>query len=251
MLPLDVLLVDLALALLLGGLLSLVRPLRFLGIRSRRAAALAAATGIGVLLAGLSLPVSPPHLPGPAMAIDDVVPVYQFGEHHETLVAASPERVLAAARAVTAREIRFFRLLTWLRSPRLQGGGRESIVNPAADQPILDVALRSGFVLLREEQGREVVFGAVVCCGRRAPPRSAEEFAALQGSLARAVMTFHASEAGAGATRLVTQTRVVASDPRAERLFARYWRVIYPGSALIRIMWLRAIKARAEAVPTA
>jgi len=28
-----------------------------------------------------------------------------------------------------------------------------------------------------------------------------------------------------------------------------YWRVIYPGSALIRRMWLRAIKKRAEALP--
>jgi hypothetical protein len=60
-------------------------------------------------------------------------------------------------------------------------------------------------------------------------------------------MSFHVEDAGGGATRLVTQTRVAASDERAERLFARYWRIIYPGSALIRVMWLRAIKARAEA----
>jgi len=31
--------------------------------------------------------------------------------------------------------------------------------------------------------------------------------------------------------------------------FQLYWRVIYPGSALIRRMWLRAIKQRAEALP--
>ena len=175
------------------------------------------------------------------------MPSYQFGEHHEILVAAPPDRVLAAARAVTAREIRLFRLLTWLRSPRWPGSGRESILNPGADQPILDVALRSGFVLLREEKDRELVFGAVVCCDVRVPPRSAEEFQALQGSLARAVMNFHVEDAGGGMSRLVTQTRVATSDARSERVFARYWRVIYPGSALIRRMWLRAIKARAEA----
>ena len=28
--------------------------------------------------------------------------------------------------------------------------------------------------------------------------------------------------------------------------FALYWRVIYPGSALIRRMWLRALRLRAE-----
>ncbi len=242
----DVLLVDLALALILVGLVSLVRPLRFLRIRTRRAAALLAGLGLALLLVGLALPVVPPRLAGPRMAIDEVVPLYQFGEAHEIRIAASPERVLEAARAVTAREIRLFLLLTWLRSPRFPGRGQASILHPEADAPLLAVALRTGFVLLREDPGREIVFGAVVCCGRRPPPRTAEEFAALRGSLARAVMNFHVEAAADGTSRLVTQTRVTASDARAERVFARYWRIIYPGSALIRIMWLRAIKARAE-----
>jgi hypothetical protein len=129
MLPLDVFLVDLALATVALGLVSLVRPLRFLGIRTRLVAALVAGAGVAVFLLGLSLPVSPPHLPGPKMAIDEVMPAYQFGEHHEIRVAAPPERVLQAAREVTAREIRLFRFLTWLRSPRLPGSGRESIMN--------------------------------------------------------------------------------------------------------------------------
>jgi hypothetical protein len=243
----DVLLVDLALALVLVGVLSLIRPPRFLRIRTRKIAALVAVGGITLLFVALHLPVVPPRLPGPRMALDDVLPTYQFGEHHEIRIAAPPERVLAAARAVTAGEIRLFRLLTWLRSPRLSGRGPENILNPSADRPILDVALGSGFVLLREEPGREIVIGAVVCCGRRFPPRSPEEFQALQGSLARAAMNFHVEPVGPGASRLVTQTRVAATDPPATRRFAAYWRVIYPGSALIRRMWLRAIKARAEA----
>jgi hypothetical protein len=243
----DVLLVDLALAVVLVGFVCFVRPLLFLRIRTRRIALLVLGGGVALLVVALSLPVSPPRLPGPRMAIDEVVPAYQFGEHHEILVAASPERVLAATRAVTAREIRLFRLLTWLRSPRWPSSGRESILNPGADRPILEVALRSGFVLLREEKDRELVFGAVVCCDARVPPRSAEEFQGLQGSLARAVMNFHALDAGGGMTRLVTETRVATTDARSERVFARYWRIIYPGSALIRLTWLRAIKARAEA----
>lgn len=243
----DVLLVDFALALVLVGLVSLVRPLRFLKIRTRRVALLVLAVGFALFVVGLSLPVFPPRLPGPRMAIDEVLPSYQFGEHHEILVKASRKQVMAATRAVTAREIRLFRLLTWLRSPRFSSGGRESLLNPSADRPILDVALGSGFVLLREEAGREIVLGAVVCCAPRIPPRSAEEFKALSGSLARAAMNFNVEDAGGGVSRLVTQTRVAATDAEAERAFARYWRVIYPGSALIRRMWLRAIKARAEA----
>jgi hypothetical protein len=110
-----------------------------------------------------------------------------------------------------------FLLLTWLRSPRWPGRGQASILHPDADAPLLDVALRTGFVLLREDPGREIVFGTVVCCGRRAPPRTAEEFAALEGSLARAVMNFHVEAMGDGTSRLVTQTRVATSDARAER----------------------------------
>jgi hypothetical protein len=37
---------------------------------------------------------------------------------------------------------------------------------------------------------------------------------------------------------------VFASDASARRRFAIYWRLIYPGSALIRRMWLRAIEKR-------
>jgi len=38
---------------------------------------------------------------------------------------------------------------------------------------------------------------------------------------------------------------VFANSPSARRRFAAYWRVIYPGSAIVRRMWLRAIARRA------
>jgi hypothetical protein len=47
-------------------------------------------------------------------------------------------------------------------------------------------------------------------------------------------------------TLLTTETRVYATDASSRRRFARYWRVIYPGSSLIRRMWLRAVEKRAE-----
>jgi hypothetical protein len=59
-------------------------------------------------------------------------------------------------------------------------------------------------------------------------------------------MSFYVEDAGGGVSRLVTQTRIHATDPAAQRRFAAYWRVIYPGSALLRVTWLRAIRARAE-----
>ena len=40
---------------------------------------------------------------------------------------------------------------------------------------------------------------------------------------------------------------VAGTDAAATRSFRRYWRLVYPGSAAIRLAWLRAIRQRAEA----
>jgi hypothetical protein len=45
---------------------------------------------------------------------------------------------------------------------------------------------------------------------------------------------------------LSTETRVSAADPSARRRFRLYWLAIRPFSGLIRRVWLRAIKRRAE-----
>ena len=247
----DVLLLDLGLAAGFLGFLSLLKPLRFLGIGTPLTGALVMLAGIALAACAALLPTGPIHLKGPPMRIDEFIPVYQFGEHHEIRVHAPSERVYAAMRAVTAREIRLFRLLTWLRSPHLPGPGRESLLNAPEAQPIIEVALRSGFHALAEEAPREVVFGALVCCdGARVA--SGEALAAAHGpGLAKALMNFHLVDEGGGVTRVITETRIFATDKSAERRFGLYWRIIYPGSALIRIMWLRAIRDRAERGPSA
>jgi hypothetical protein len=61
-------------------------------------------------------------------------------------------------------------------------------------------------------------------------------------------MNFIVTEDGPGRSLLTTETRVFASGPAARRRFAIYWRVIYPGSAFIRRMWLRAIQERATSL---
>ena len=70
-----------------------------------------------------------------------------------------------------------------------------------------------------------------------------------RGGFALAAINFRLEDAANGETLLTTETRVYATDPSARKKFAAYWRIIYPGSALIRIMWLRAIRHRAEPMP--
>ena len=47
-------------------------------------------------------------------------------------------------------------------------------------------------------------------------------------------------------TIISTETRVFSNGAETRRRFARYWRMIYPGSALIRRMWLRAIDLNSQ-----
>ena len=78
---------------------------------------------------------------------------------------------------------------------------------------------------------------------------SAWVFGMAQGLLwlvRKVVANFLLQEAGHSSIRTSTETRVRALSPRARKDFLPYWRVIYPGSALIRRMWLRAVKRRAE-----
>jgi hypothetical protein len=58
-------------------------------------------------------------------------------------------------------------------------------------------------------------------------------------------MEFRVEPTAAG-TRLSTETRVTATDPRTRRLFAAYWFFIRPGSSAIRREVLRVVGDRAE-----
>jgi hypothetical protein len=242
-----VILVYFGLLLSIVGIVSVARPLRFLGVRTRIA-------GAGLLLVGLAVAAAGAALPAPLLAptgerglLDDFVPACQFREVHEIRIHAPAEAVFRAVKAVTAREIRFFRLLTWLRSPHLTRA-REDILAPPADRPLLDVALRSGFLMLAEDPPRELVFGTLLC-GRlprvsRPAPRDFTEF--NRPGFCKIAMNFRLREEDGGWVRLTTETRVFALDASARRRFAAYWRVILPGSAFIRRMWLDAVKRRAE-----
>jgi hypothetical protein len=248
---LGVLLVDAGLAAGALGLICLIRPIPALGISTRRRGAALVAAGAALGLAGASLPAPERSVPARISRLDEIVPVYQFSEFHECRIRASPARVYDAVWAVTAEEIRLFRLLTWIRSPRRPWirGGEESILNPPAKQPILRVATSSGFMVLADEPAREVVVGTIVVAPRRPGTLSdsPRDFAALDApGYAKAAMNFRMTDEGGGWTRLTTETRVYATDASARRRFAGYWRVIYPGSAFIRRMWLRAVRERAE-----
>ena len=173
------------------------------------------------------------------MPLDEFLPEFHFNEVHSTLVAAPPERTLEAARAVTVRDMPAVRALMAVR--RL---GRDA----SRQGPVMDGMLHNGFVVLADRPD-ELVLGVA---GRfwkfdsGITRIAAEQFKSFDApDHAKAVMDFHVRPAPGGCL-LSTETRIQGTDEGARRKFGRYWRVIHPGSALIRRVWLRAVRRRAE-----
>jgi hypothetical protein len=222
-------LVDCGLAGMIVGALSIVKPLRFLHIHTRPAAAALFAAALVVAAAGLLVPAALDRVVEVRTDLDRAMPAFQFQEHHRTHVNAAPDVVYQAMRATTADDILLFRTLTWIRSPRLrQADGGTILSPPATSEPILDVALRTTFRRISDRRPREFVVATTV------------------GRGVTAMMNFLVEPATGGTSELLTETRVFAETPAASRAFGAYWHTIYPGSSLIRYMWLRAIKTRAE-----
>jgi hypothetical protein len=175
-----------------------------------------------------------------ATLLDSALPEYQFVERHRTWVDASLEETLAAAREVSLADMPLARLLMRIRGMRTLARG-----------PLWEQLLAGGFVRLGETPGHEVLAGAIgqmwKLSGGHAPRvADAIEFAAFnQPGYAKAAMNLAVHELD-GRCELVTETRVFATDAAARRAFSRYWLVVRPGSGIIRRVWLRAAKTRAE-----
>ena len=232
----------------LVGLVAAIRPLRRLRLRTRRAGLRLLLGALGVALLALVWP----HRLIPSQVsntqIDTIMPSYHFNEVHSILVQAPPEQVYQAILQVTPSEISLLSTLFWLRS---LGGCVDSRAElQGRHAPILDELTAQGFTRLDEKPGRELVLGVVGQFWRlkakTEPVGSAAEFRSFaRPGYVKSTINFLVMDAGGGATKVVTETRILATDATAQRRFGWYWRIIYPGSMLIRVMWLRAIKHRA------
>ena len=186
------------------------------------------------------------------MVLDDFLPDYEFNEIHTVTVDAAPERVITAIKELTAAELS--PLIFWMLSIRnlpakLTGKHAPNVTQPG---PFLDQLYKGGFVPLVEEPGREIVFGLVgqfwKLAGDEAPHiPSPEAFLAFDDpAFAKVAANLLVTTDEDGRTRCSTETRVHVPEPRTRRKFAFYWQIISMGSAFIRVLWLKAIKRKAE-----
>jgi hypothetical protein len=236
-----VLLVYVGFVMMLIGFVSIIMPLRSLGIGDQLLGGTVLGSGVLLALTAALLPTSRKQWKGKQTRIDDVMPTYHFHEVHAIRIHASPDRVFCAIKAITPQEIRFLRALMAIRSL--------GIAHLPKATPFLDIFTRWGYVLLVQEPDRELVGGGILRVSSGARPKVTDPQSFLgfaEPGCAKVTLNFYVKDMGEGWSRVTTQTRVLGTDRSGRRRFGAYWRVIYPGSATIRRMLLRAIKRRAE-----
>jgi hypothetical protein len=182
--------------------------------------------------------------------LEEALPRYDVNEVHSLEVPAPPDATWEAVMAVKPLEVRLLAPLMAVRAlPALLTQRNWVDLRPRGT--LIEGFLGAGFLELGSRSGEELAVGAIgrfwsLTGNRPIALESAEEFRDFdEPGYAKAAMDFTLEPAGSG-TRVRTETRVAGTDPEATRLFRCYWRAIYPGSALIRISLLNAIRRRAQ-----
>ena len=231
----------------LCGLANLALPFRFLGIRKRAVGALILAGGVGLAIAALLWPAPIIRIAQHSTLLDDIMPEYQFSERHSARIHAPPEQVMQAVRESTFGDMKSLVTLLKIRGAVLRIHDTGGFLQ---DKRVLDAFSASGYLSGGSEHEIVMCGGANVRAKRRLEARTLQEFAddREQGGV-KIAYDFNVEDAGGGWSTISAETRVVALDDFTRRGMGRYWRLIVPGSGLLRLQWLEGIKKGAESMP--
>ena len=232
----------------LGGLANLAFPFRFLGARKRAVGALILAGGVALTFAALSWPASMIRVAQPRTRLDDFMPEYQFSERHSARIHARPEQVMEATRQSTFGDMKSLGTLLKIRAAVARAPLRDT--GDLQDKRVLDAFSSPGNLVGGSEREIAMFWAWNARANRRPEVRTLQEFADYreQGAVKMA-LDFNVEDEGGGWSTLSTETRVLALDDATRRGMGRYWRLILPGSGLLRLQWLEGIRKRAESMP--
>ena len=177
--------------------------------------------------------------------LDRFIPEPDVRERHEIVVRAPAPQVFAAAEAFDFQSVPLVRGIIRLRELFL--GSKRVERQP---RPFLQEIAAMGWGTLASETGRLFVGGARCqpwLANVTFTPIPAPEFAAYrEPDQVKIAWTLEVEPLSPDSSRLVTETRAVATDGAAGRRFRSYWRWARFGIVAIRWAMLPAIRKRAE-----
>lgn len=181
------------------------------------------------------------HVEQPAH-LDLLMPQWDQHEVHRRRLAASPQKVWDALWNLRVRELAVTTALM-----RLRGGPsvwRSGVAPDNGDARVMD-SMAPRLLIAAEPHEMVLVQVARYAAMHPTTPEArewtAEEFAAYaEPGWSKVAMNFR-FVAEDGGTELITETRVLSTDPATRRTFAAYWLAIRLGSGLIRRDILRAV----------
>jgi hypothetical protein len=166
------------------------------------------------------------------------MPAFDVSERHHVEVRAPRNEIYKQVRKLDMSDARLTHFLFRLRGMR------------SSQCLTLDDLLKTGFCILDERAGEELLLGLVgrfwtpagnILC---VTPETFRDF--NRSGYAKAAWNFSLMPNENGAVRLTTETRVQCTDKLSRWQFRLYWMLIGSFSALIRREMLRTLKRNAE-----
>jgi hypothetical protein len=178
--------------------------------------------------------------------LDRFIPLPEVSEHHQIAIAAPASVVMAAAKALELTASPVIRAIFRTRELAL-GGTPDTRPHPAM---LYEQMLSIGWVVLSEEAGHEIVFGAVTQpwvaapIFRPVPPDQFRDF--CEPGYVKIIWTLRAEPVDEKRSIFHTETRVSTTDAYARDRFRKYWSYVAPGVKVIRVAMLRPLRRAAE-----
>ncbi|MFJ8962504.1 hypothetical protein ACIRG5_24260 [Lentzea sp. NPDC102401] len=189
-------------------------------------------------------------LPSPLLA-DRFAPRCEFGRTDHVVVEADPPSTFKAVHDLDLTDLHGFLVTAAVRLRELPETWRSRRTPRQRTRlTINDLTTGSDWVLLGEQPGREIVFGAIGKVWQpivKWVPLEARDFVDFaEPGYAKVVCSISVLPYGERRSLVTAEMRVVLTDPRAWLSFRRYWRISTPFVGVISRAILRTVKHSAE-----
>lgn len=232
------------------GLVSFIQPLIFLFVFNRTVAAVVSVSGLLISIISLFWPVIV-HQAQSHFKIDTLLPNYSFNEFHEVRIKSTPEKVKHTFRITGVKDISLVNFLMKIRGFTDDKNIKDRVAINQVASGAFSTPDFNFFMFDSEEYISVMIIKASMKTSRSAKIFNIPEIAKLDDFLSfstpgyvKVVINFRFVSINKEETQLTTETRIQGITPNDSRIFGIYWRIIYPGSAIIRRLWLDTIRKK-------